>query len=260
MNNMSDDVPAGNEMAMNHGGLPPGLAVSADGYTVEPATTVLPAGETTGFSFRVLGPDGTPLTRYTPVHERELHFIVVRRDMTGYQHLHPTRDDRGTWSVALRLPGAGVYKAFANFQPVGGPMPMPMTLAVDLFASGDFQPAALPAPFPTATFDGYAVTLTGALAGGRASDLTFAVAKEGEPVTDLQPYLGAYGHLVALRGGDLAYLHVHPEGAPGHGRTEAGPEVVFRAEVPTAGTYRLFLDFQHDGVVRTAEFTAVATS
>jgi hypothetical protein len=77
-------------------------------------------------------------------------------------------------------------------------------------------------------------------------------------VTDLQPYLGAYGHLVALRDGDLAYLHVHPDGAPGDGRTAAGPQVTFYAEVPSSGSYRLYLDFQHAGTVRTAEFTAVA--
>ncbi|MFC7759654.1 hypothetical protein ACFQY4_17790 [Catellatospora bangladeshensis] len=82
--------------------------------------------------------------------------------------------------------------------------------------------------------------------------------KDGKPVTDLQPYLAAYGHLVALRDGDLAYLHVHPDGEPGDGRTTAGPQIVFHAEVPSAGAYRLFLDFQHNGVVRTAAFTAAA--
>ena len=78
-------------------------------------------------------------------------------------------------------------------------------------------------------------------------------------MTDLQPYLGAYGHLVALREGDLAYLHVHPEGTPGAGGTPPGPTIGFRAEVPGAGGYRLFLDFQEGGVVRTAEFTVAAT-
>jgi hypothetical protein len=78
------------------------------------------------------------------------------------------------------------------------------------------------------------------------------------PVTDLQPYLAAYGHLVVLRQGDLAYLHVHPDGEPGDGRTKAGPNIVFYAEVPSAGTYRLYLDFKHGDVVRTAEFTVVA--
>jgi hypothetical protein len=86
------------------------------------------------------------------------------------------------------------------------------------------------------------------------------VSKDGKPVTDLQPYLGAYGHLVALRGGDLAYLHVHPDGTPGDGATDPGPEVVFYAAVPSAGTYHLYLDFQHNGVVRTAAFTVTAAA
>ncbi|MDP9870255.1 hypothetical protein J2S55_009521 [Streptosporangium brasiliense] len=81
------------------------------------------------------------------------------------------------------------------------------------------------------------------------------MSKDGKPVTDLQPYLGAYGHLVALRTGDLAYLHVHPDGEPGDGRTAPGPEITFYAEVPSRGDYRLFLDFQHEGTVRTADFT-----
>ena len=81
------------------------------------------------------------------------------------------------------------------------------------------------------------------------------MSQDGKPVTDLQPYLGAYGHLVALRAGDLAYLHVHPDGTPGDGKTKPGPEVVFYAAVPSDGTYHLYLDFKHDGVVRTAAFT-----
>jgi len=238
------------------GGLPQGLAAAAGGYTLAPATTMLPTGRTAAFSFRVLGPDGTPLTAYTAEHERELHFIVVGRDLIGYQHLHPTRSADGTWSVPLTLPAAGVYKAFADFRPVAASMPV--TLAVDLFAPGDFRPAPLPKPVRTTTVDGYVVTLAGTPAAARESGLRFTVERDGRPVTDLQPYLGAYGHLVALRVGDLAYSHVHPDGAPGDGRTAPGPAVVFHADLPTAGAYRLFLDFQTRGVVHTAAFTATA--
>ena len=63
---------------------------------------------------------------------------------------------------------------------------------------------------------------------------------------------------MAIRAGDLAYLHVHPTGEPGDGRTEAGPEVRFAVHVPSAGDYRLFLDFSHGGEVRTASYTAPA--
>jgi hypothetical protein len=73
-------------------------------------------------------------------------------------------------------------------------------------------------------------------------------------VTSLQPYLGAFGHLVSLRDGDLAYLHTHPA-AEAHDGDRGGPTVAFATEFPTAGSYRLFLDFKADGKVHTAEFT-----
>jgi len=102
--------------------------------------------------------------------------------------------------------------------------------------------------------DGYTVRVDGHLVAGHVSRLTLTVSHDDTPVTDLQPYLGAYGHLVALRAGDLGYLHVHPQET-----TTAGPAITFDVEVPTAGAYRLFLNFQHDGVVRTAGFTATAS-
>ncbi|MGW0988968.1 hypothetical protein ACWD46_22575 [Streptomyces sp. NPDC002486] len=109
-----------------------------------------------------------------------------------------------------------------------------------------------------ARIDEYEVTLDGGLIPGRASDLTLTVTKDGKPVRNLQPYLGAFGHLVALRSGGLASLHVHPNGEPGDGNTESGPEVSCTATVPSAGAYRLFLDFRHEGKVRTAAFTVHA--
>ena len=75
------------------------------------------------------------------------------------------------------------------------------------------------------------------------------------PVTDLEPYLGALGHLVAIRTGDLAYLHVHPSDEADE---PGGPDIEFTVEVPTAGTYRLFLDFSHGDEVHTAAFTVNA--
>lgn len=222
-------------------GLPGGLASSLDGYTF--ADPVAEAGR---FTFRITGPDGKPVTAFDVEHEKKLHLIVVRRDTSGFRHIHPELAPDGTWSVPLSLPAAGSYRAFADFAPTGG---KPMTLGVDLSVAGDYRPATF-APSRVATVDGYRVELAGDLTAGKTSPLTLTVSRDGVPVTDLQPYLGAYGHLVALREGDLAYLHVHPDGEPG-----AGPQVKFAAEVPSAGTYRLFLDFRHGGVVRTAGFT-----
>jgi hypothetical protein len=184
-----------------------------------------------------------------------MHLIVARRDLSGFRHVHPEMAPDGTWRVASPLGDPGNWRAFADFTPTGAE---PLTLGVDVAVPGAFSPRPLPAPAPTATVDGYTVTLDGDLKPGGTAKLTLNVSRDGVPVTDLQPYLGAYGHLVALREGDLAYLHVHPDGSPGDGRTRPGPQVTFFAEVPSVGTYRLFLDFQHAGTVRTAEFTLVA--
>jgi hypothetical protein len=238
------EAPAGPE-------LPGGLASSLRGYALVPADPTLNVGTPTDFSFRIIGPNGAPVTAFDEEHTKRLHLIVVRRDTTGFQHLHPVMTADGTWRVPLTVPTAGSYRAFADFTPTGAG---PLTLGVDLAAAGEQTPVRHQ-PARTAQLDGYQVQLEGELVPGAASPLTLTVSRAGVPVTDLQPYLGAYGHLVALREGDLAYLHVHPYGAPGDGRTAAGPQIRFLAEVPSAATYRLFLDFQHAGTVRTAEFT-----
>jgi hypothetical protein len=261
---MSGDAPAGAGAAGHgdaHSGtvaetadLPAGLASSRGGYTLTPTDPMLAPGTPGTFSFRITGSDGVPVTAFDVEHDKRMHLIVVRRDTSGFQHVHPEMAADGTWSVPLDVPAAGSYRAFADFAPTGAE---PTTLGVDLSAPGVYEPITY-AQSRTAQVDGYTVELAGDLVPGRASPVTLSVSRDGAPVTDLQPYLGAYGHLVALREGDLAYLHVHPQGSPGDGVTAAGPQVSFLAEVPSAGTYRLFLDFQHDGVVRTAEFTVRA--
>ncbi|WP_433331436.1 hypothetical protein [Spirillospora sp. CA-294931] len=235
---------------------PGGLMVTRDGYTLRPKAATIVPGEPTDFQFTVNGPDGRPVTDYQPLHGKKLHLIVARRDLSGFQHVHPTMDGSGVWSIPLTLKDPGVYRFLTDIKPAGEKEQL--TLGVDITAPGDYQPTKLPLPTQVAVVDGYAVSLTGKLTPGRSSKVTLTVSKDGEPITDLEPYLEAYGHLVALRDGDLAYLHVHPEGEPGDGKTKPGPGVTFFAEVPSAGTYRLYLDFQHKGKVRTAEFTVAA--
>lgn len=230
---------------------PGGLASSRGGYTLTPTSTTLTPGTTESFTFRIIGPDGDAVTRFDVEHEKRMHLIVVRRDTSDFQHVHPKPAADGTWTVPLKPASAGTYRAFADFTPSGA---QGLTLGVDLFAKGDFDPDR----YRTSRVDevdGYQVKLAGDLVPGKSSKVTLSISQDGRPVTDLSPYLGAYGHLVALRQGDLAYLHVHSDGTPGDGKTRPGPAITFFAEVPSAGVYRLFLDFEHDGVVRTAEFT-----
>lgn len=247
----------GAEAHAGHGSVEAGgLAVSAHGYTLELDSPILPSGSHR-VSFRIIGPNGEPVTTFTPSHDKELHFIAVRRDTAEFQHVHPVMDATGTWSVELDL-SAGTWRFFADFLPAGHPAPM--TLGIDASVAGHFEPLPLPAVRRIAELGEYTVNLDGELLPGQASDLRLNITKNGAPVTDLEPYLAAYGHLVALRVGDLGYLHVHPEGEPGDGKTAAGPEIAFMAAAPSPGFYRLYLDFQHKGVVRTAEFTVQTTS
>ncbi|MFE4973236.1 hypothetical protein ACFRAR_14115 [Kitasatospora sp. NPDC056651] len=227
--------------------LPGGLQVSERGYTLNVENPFVTAGSPTDLRFRILGTDGKPVTAYQQQHEKELHLIVAPRDLSTFQHLHPTLAADGTWSAPTAVPAAGEYRVFADFTPTGASEGL--TLGADLHAAGDLRPAPLPDTGRTVTVDGYTVTLGGDLTPGRSGRLTLSVSKDGRPVTDLQPYLGAYGHLVALRAGDLAYLHVHPD------TTTPGPEIGFTTTAPSGGSYRLFLDFKHQDTVRTAAFT-----
>ena len=227
-----------------------GLGVAEDGYVLTPDAPTVALGRRTTFRFRVLDPDGRAVTRFDVAHERRMHLIVVRRDLTGYQHLHPALGADGRWSVSLRLPEAGVYRAFADFSTDG----RPMTLATDLFVGGAFHPVPLPAPSAVDTSDGYTAELSWAHAvPGRATTLGYALSRHGRPLEGVEPYLGADGHLVALREGDLAFQHVHPE------ESDTPGTIRFAAELPSAGRYRLFLQFTHNGHVTTVAHTLRVT-
>jgi hypothetical protein len=223
--------------------LPGGLSVAQSGYRLDLATPTVSGGEPAEVRFRVLGDGGVPVTRFAVEHEKRLHLVVVGRNLVDYAHVHPSLSDDGVWTVQLPAMPAGSYRAFADFRPTGGDA---LTLGADLAVTGPVADAQLPGPSGRARVDGYEVTLDGDAEAG-ASEVGFTVRRGGDTVrTD--PYLGAAGHLVAIRDGDLAYLHVHPLDRDGH-------EVRFAAEFPSAGTYRLFLDFAHGGRVHTAAFT-----
>ena len=225
-----------------------GLTVSQDGFTLEPDRTHFAGDGPNRFTFRIVDDRGRVVRdEYEVESDRELHLVVVRRDTAIYEHVHPRKGEDGTWSVDLALREPGVYRAYADFQ-IGGEK---RALATDLFVPGDFEPAPLPDPEPVSEVDGYASELAASqpLQAGQARTLTFSISRGQTPMEDLQPYLGARGHLVALREGDLGYLHVHPKEGVG------GNAVAFGATFPTAGRYRLFFQFRTRGQVRTVAYT-----
>jgi len=211
-----------------------GLAVADDGLRLSLATTSLPRGRETTLRFTIDGADG-PVRDFAVEHEKRMHLIVVRRDGTGFQHLHPTMAADGTWSTPVTLPDAGAYRVFADFKRGENE-----TLAADLTVDGDADYRTLSERTDVDTTDGYSVAID-----EHDGTLAFTITRDGKPV-ETEPYLGAGGHLVALREGDLAYLHVHP--VDGHG-------VEFETELDPDSRYRLYLQFKHEGKVHTAEFT-----
>jgi hypothetical protein len=234
--------------------LPVGVLSAAGGYRLDSLTAPDAVGVAGTLSFRILDAHGDPVTAYTTQHERDLHLIVASQDTSEFRHVHPTLGVDGTWSIDWTWPAAGSHRIYADFLPAAAEDGL--TLAQDVTVPGTVTTVPLPVASSTAVVDGYTVTLSGDLstAGG---PLAFEISRDGVPVTDLDPYLGAYGHLVALRVGDLAYLHTHPEGEAGV--SEPGPQVEFVSTAPSPGTYRLFLDFSHQGVVHTADFTVEVT-
>jgi hypothetical protein len=213
--------------AASHGmaAAPAGLAVEQDGYRLVQDRDALVAGRTEPYVFRILDPDGDVLRDYDVEHERRLHLIVVGRESDApFLHLHPRQRADGTWSVPLELPWAGSYRVFADFT-TGGER---RTLGIDL---NGYDGPEMYAHW----LSQYDVSLV-----ERGDRVEFTVRSEGNPVK-LQRYLGAAGHLVVLREGDLAYIHAHAD----------EEKLAFDVPFPSEGRYRLYLQFKVGGTVET---------
>lgn len=227
-----------------------GLSLSRDGFQLIEVTAPTETDTAGELSLAVRGPEGNPVTDFDLDHGMEMHLITVRADGQHFRHVHPDRDDAGTWSIPWEWEAAGTYRIFADFVPAE--TSESITLSTSVQVAGDYDPALAGASVTQTEVNGFDISVEGEMTAGEASELTLTITRDGEPVTELEPYLGAFGHLVALRHGDLAYLHVHPHAdAPGSGET-SGPEIVFEATAPTSGRYLLYLDFQVENEVHTA--------
>jgi hypothetical protein len=223
-----------------------GLAVADDGLRIVVDDPELRRGREESLRFRIVDDHGATVRDFDVEHEKRMHLILARRDLTGFQHLHPEQAPDGSWALPVTIDDPGSYRLFADFEREGEKV----TLATDLRVDGPADLRPLPAPAPMAVSDGgYDVELhVDEALPGEEAHLDFTVTKDGAPV-ETEEYLRAGGHLVALREGDLAFLHVHPTSEPGD------PEVAFGATFPTQGRYRLFLQFQVAGEVQTVAFT-----
>ncbi|MER6434923.1 hypothetical protein ABT275_00955 [Streptomyces sp. NPDC001185] len=231
-----------------------GLSDTRDGYRLTSKDTTLPSGEQAVYRFTVTGAGGKPVTGFALDQTKRMHFYAVRSDLTGFQHIHPTMAPDGTWTADLAALAPGSWRTFASFTPDSGTgKGKGFVLSRTVTVPGNATRTPLPAPATSAEVDGYTVTVEGEPMAGMAHPLSVSVSKDGRPVTDLQPYLETYAHLTAFREGNQEFAHLHPT-------TEVtgdsgGPDLAFHAELPTAGDWRLFLQFQTGGKLHTAALT-----
>lgn len=221
----------------------------------------LKPGVASAYSFRIIDDEGNVLKDFAVTHEKTMHFIVARKDLQDFQHLHPDYDAAaGVFALPdFVLPHDGQYRLFADFMPGKSvnPMNLPVTISSDLEVGdlGKYAPQPLRRGEMTAIVDGYAVNLLAGpakpLTSGEESTLTFEISRDGKLVTDLEEYLGALGHSVILKEGDLQFIHAHPSG---NAANVQNGKVSFAVNFPEAGTYKAFTQFQIKGKVITAEF------
>lgn len=183
------------------------------------------AGRQGELAFRILDAGGEPLTRFDVEHTKQVHLIVVRKDLEQFHHVHP-RADGDTWRVDLRPKAPGDYRVIADVKHEG----RKLALTADLRVGGAERAVGRPAQ--EARFSDQK------LVAGQPATLEF------EAPGRTEPYLGAAGHLVVLREGDLEYLHVHPH----------EDELAFEAAFPERGRYVMFLEYKRDGEVRLSRF------
>lgn len=183
---------------------------------------------------------GKPVEQFDVNHEKQMHLIIVSNDLSEFNHIHPENKGGGKFEVETAFASGTTYKLFADFIPTGGSQ-MTATSRVKVTGTKAEQPLEQDAVL-TKTVDGLAVSLTvSTFKAGEEAVLTFTFsdAETKEPIADLQPYLGAIGHVVILNEDLNRYLHVHPADDNG-----SGPTANFMTSFSEPGQYKIWGQFQ----------------
>ncbi len=232
-----------------------GTASNVDGYSLASLTGPRKAGQAGTLSFVINGPSGRAQTDFTLQQTKLLHLYVVRADLTGFQHLHPTIDmNTGVWSVPITFAQPGPYRLVAEFEALKDDGNFDdRILGANLVVPGAYQPDKYTPRYGSASVDGYVFNLD-RTATVHGPDLHLRVTRAGTDVTDLQQYLQSFAHNTGFRQGDLTAVHVHPNETPP--KTDpnkvGGPVLTLASLFTTPGNYRLFVEFQTGGVVHQA--------
>lgn len=241
-----------------------GLSDSHDGYLMRAVTLPTGRGPARKVAFRILAPDGNPLTDYELVQTKLLHLYVLRDDLSGYRHLHPELIG-DAWVTTLNVDDGGSYRIYAEFTPKSrAGLGHPTTLGLPFLIPGDTKLAPLPPPDATSTDDGLTLTRldgTAHLRQGKGTLLRFQITDAaGVPIRTLEPYLGSLGHMSAFDSRNLSMTHVHAALATATTSTVGSDGVIaFHVQFNNRGEQRLFIEYQVAGKVHRAAFTIFVT-
>ncbi len=233
--------------------LPYRLEVIADGGA--PA-----AGSDAALEIRVRiagSPDLREVLDFDPVHERPMHLFLVRRDLAYFAHEHPELAAPGVFRLRYRFPAPGDYRLFADVAPRDAGS---QVLAADISVRPGASDPPPPSPAPMSPqLWGEAGSMRVDLDppdGGIPAGRTVTVAahirdRDGRPVEDIQPWLGALGHLLLVSRDGETFAHAHPdERDPSIGKAGRIP---FLVRLPKPGLYKGWVQFQQSGKIFTAE-------
>lgn len=206
------------------------------------------AGEPVRLRAMIHRPDGSKLSEFEETHEKLIHLIVVRDGLDRFAHLHPEVDEVGNITTEYTFPTGGRYLVYADHKPADG---APATARAEIRVGGEVPSAPVLAPDVPGPVsgDGLTAEVTVDAAGGNERRIAFELFdEEGRPVSDLEPYLGALGHVVILSADGRDYVHAHPL------ESGKGEPVTFEAHFTSPGLYKGWAQFQRSGRVLTVPF------
>ncbi|HUA87195.1 MAG TPA: heavy metal-binding domain-containing protein [Bryobacteraceae bacterium] len=214
---------------------------------------VLEANQDIELAFRIEDPQTNRSVReFVIMHEKLFHLFLVSQDMQFFRHVHPQIQPDGSFKLKVNFPHAGEYRVLSDFYPQGA---TPQLISNTLFVRGDgfkLEPAKLTAdlaPKKTENLDIELVTDPPQPLAGFKTLLFFKL----KPNDGIEPYIGAWGHMLAASSDLIDLIHTHPflVTDPENG---AYKQIQFNLIFPRAGVYRVWTQFQRKGVVNTVVF------
>jgi heavy metal-binding protein len=247
------------------------------GFEFTTSPTLVRAGEKAQWRFKVFHPStGQQIAKFEPVHERQYHLFVVSQDMEHFQHIHPEEQSDGTWTIDVTLPKAGYYKVLSDFLPSGGATQLIARPIVTAGYTGDLvrdSAILVPDTDPKKVVDDITAVVSydpAAFVAGLYGHLIFTLTDTatGRPITDLQTYLGAFGHTLVMSEDMVDYVHTHPLDILASGdddsmpqflippgadleKLRGGPTVTFDGLMPKPGRYRAWTQFRRNNTLHT---------